>query len=268
METLICLGWGKKKNIGSIDFHQGPAAPKDISMVPEAPLHGFDMTPDLHSGGDDFDATIWPSENRPKGGHNGSQLRSMGRLSKKWVTNVNHSYPSTSEAAVSFQITLQKKIMWVKQCHKPCRNISNTWYSSHSQSWVLYQIIVLPTWRCPKMGGYPQVPHKPSILGGSPHGTPRTTAVPQLPKSRKTFENESVTARATLRVVVPIAHQEVQVFHFHNDLVFLEGQRIFWERWRALYRNTRKANLPSFVIENGHRNSGFTYETWWFSLKK
>ncbi|CAL1153768.1 unnamed protein product [Cladocopium goreaui] len=35
----------------------------------------------------------------------------------------------------------------------------------------------------------------------------------------KKFENQSVTARATLRMVVPISHQEIQVFHFHNDLV-------------------------------------------------
>ena len=99
------------------------------------------------------------------------------------------------------------------------------------------------------MGGYPQVPHKPSILGGSPHGTPRTTAVPQLPKSRKTFENESVTARATLRVVVPIAHQEVQVFHFHNDLVFLEGQRIFWKGEEPCIETPERQTFPVLLLK-------------------
>ena len=46
-----------------------------------------------------------------------------------------------------------------------------------------------------------------------------------LQTPRKKFENQSVTARATLRIVVPISHQEIQVFHFHNDLVTLGSKK-------------------------------------------
>jgi hypothetical protein len=46
-----------------------------------------------------------------------------------------------------------------------------------------------------------------------------------LQTPRKKFENQSVTARATLRMVVPISHQEIQVFHFHNDLVILGSKK-------------------------------------------
>ena len=55
--------------------------------------------------------------------------------------------------------------------------------------------------------------------------TTETAPCSPLQTPRKKFENQSVTARATLRMVVPISHQEIQVFHFHNDLVILGSKK-------------------------------------------
>ena len=35
--------------------------------------------------------------------------------------------------------------MWVKQCHKPSHSHHHRWYGYHSQSWVVYDIVFLPT---------------------------------------------------------------------------------------------------------------------------